>query len=329
MAKSELRTGLVLGKFMPPHRGHEALIRFALEHCDRLIVLVCAYAHEPIPGPLRLDWVKKSFASDASIDVEYCDEALPNAPFSSREVSKAWADYLVQRFPQLTHIFTSESYGDYVAEYAGITHMAFNPERNLVPVSATLIRQSPFRYWKEILTPARPYFVKKVAIVGAESTGKSTLAEQLAAQYKTVFVPEQARDLVPDSKTCTWEDLLKIGTAHAAAIEDELKVANRLLFLDTEINTTKAYGQYLFGRTPEFSAHIEHLNYADLYLLLDTDVPYVQDGTRLDETDRNAMQAAHLAQLQSADITPVIITGSWEERFRAACAAIHSRFADI
>lgn len=322
-----MKTGLILGKFMPIHQGHLALIRFAKSHCDRLIVLVCATESEPIPGLVRLAWAQQVLAGEAGIDVQYTDEDLPDAPYSSRSVSKAWAKYLAQRFPEMSVIFTSEKYGDYVAEYMGISHQLFDQARNQVPVSATLIRNQPFEYWAFIPQPVRPYFVKKVCLYGPESTGKSIMAERLAGHFQTNFVPEAARTILTTSLECTYEDILAIALMQAEWIQQEALRANKLLFCDTDILTTKVYSQYMFNQVPTFEPWILDANHYHLYLFLDDNVPYVQDGTRLGSATRPQLRDAFLATLQQANVEYAIIQGNdWEARFVQAVNIVQERF---
>ena len=321
-----MRTGLVLGKFMPIHLGHLTLIRYARRHCDRLLVLVCANDREPIPGPLRRRWAEQTLAGEAGIEVHYTEVEMPEADHSSRTVSKAWADYLSGQFPEITLFCSSEKYGDYVAEYMDITHLPFDPPRLAVPVSARLIREQPFRYWDYIPQPVRPYYVKKICLYGAESTGKSTLAEKLAQHYRTHFVPEAARNLLKTSFECTYEDLLHIAETQAQWVEQHLKNANKLLFCDTDLLTTKVYAQYLFGQVPAFASWIEAINQYDLHLFMDTDVPYEQDGTRLGSHTRPALRALFLAALKRDHVPFAVITGDWNQRLQTACRLIEERF---
>ena len=94
-----MKQGLVIGKFIPLHKGHEALIKFAATQCDELIVLLGVKKDEPVSGHLRLKWLWETFRYDQSIHIEYTDDELPDSPVSSRDVSKVWADYLSGRFP--------------------------------------------------------------------------------------------------------------------------------------------------------------------------------------------------------------------------------------
>ncbi len=149
-----MKKGLVIGKYMPLHKGHTALIDFALKHCNSLIVLVCTKKDEPIPGKLRFQWLIENYKENINIMIEYTDENLPDSSYSSNSVSKVWAGYLKKRFPDLSVIFSSEKYGDYLAEYMGIEHIRF--DRTKYNILATDIRNDPFKYWDFIPESVMP-----------------------------------------------------------------------------------------------------------------------------------------------------------------------------
>ena len=245
-----MKRGLVLGKFLPLHKGHIELINFARERCDELTVLICSTATELIPGLTRLGWIEEFYKNDARIKpvhIVYDENDLPNTSVSSRTVSHQWADFLKINFPPFDVVFTSEKYGDYLAEYLGAVHIPFNLEKNIVPVSATLINQNPFRYWDFLPDNIKPYFVLKICLVGTESTGKSVLTEKLAKHFNTVYVPEMAREIIEKTVECSPTHLQKIAERHAREIIEKTKLANKLLFVDTDLNITKSYSKFLFA----------------------------------------------------------------------------------
>lgn len=320
----------MLGKFMPLHNGHLALINFAAGQCDKLIVLVGVTAGEPIPGPLRYEWVRAALADQPNIEVRYTDDEFPQAAGPSRLVSKAWADYFLATAPEITHIFTSELYGDYVAEYMGIAHVCFNEARDIVPISATKIRENPVRYWDYIPAVVRPYLVPKVSLMGPESTGKSTLARQLAEHFNTTYIHEMARYMMVNSSECTLELLAEIGEQQALGVQRQARLANRILFCDSDLETTKVYAQYMFGQVPDFPAWVQELHRYDFYLFPEADVPYVQDGSRLGAHTRPELRDRFLAALQATGIPYVVITGTdWGDRLQQAIAAVKARYPDL
>lgn len=145
--------GLVIGSFCPPHTGHIALIDFAGKQVDELIVSLCARSDEEIAGELRLYWMREiltrlphAFLLDYFYDEE---QVLPwGKEGSSRDASRKWAEFYLDRYQDNLPvvIFSSEDYGDYLAEYMGIKHIAFDKQRVLYPVSSRLIRKDPKEY---------------------------------------------------------------------------------------------------------------------------------------------------------------------------------------
>jgi len=325
-----MKTGLVFGKFLPVHKGHIALIEFALKNCDHLYLCLCHTKNESIDGAIRNQWLKDLFFKNPKITIvsfEYDEEKLPNSSVSSKEISKQWAEAFKRILPALDIVFTSEPYGDFVAEYMNAEHLVFDQQRILFPVSATQVRQSPFQYWEYIPENIRYWFVKKICIVGSESTGKSTLAELLAKRYNTFFVPEMARDIIEKTEECTFEDLLKIALLHGETIKKYLPTANKLLFIDTDITITQSYSEFLFHKELFVEDWLKEINKCDLYLFLETDCEFVQDGTRLSQEERNKLSLHHKKIFQAASIDYNIITGDWQQRFESACKIINTRFS--
>lgn len=223
-------------------------------------------------------------------------------------------------------VFSSEPYGEYLAEYLNCRHIPFDPARSAVRVSATQIRQNPLQYWDFIAEAARPFFVRKICISGTESTGKSTLTQRLATYYQTEYVPEMAREIVQETDTCTMEHLYEIAALQARTIQEKQKKANRLLFVDTDVNITRSYTRFLFQKELKTEAWIDRANQFDLHLYLDNDSPYVQDGTRLDERRRNELSDYHLNELRRQGIDFQVLSGDWEERFLGAVLVVDAWF---
>ena len=318
-----------MGKFMPFHNGHIALTGFALANTDELVILVCAHTNEIIGGSIRYNWVKDYYLNNSKVHVhliEYDDALLYADSVSSKAAAQKWANHLKEKFPGTNIFISSEPYGEYVAEHWGIDHLCFDEKRQRVPVSATEIRQHPFKYWSYIPAVVRPYFIKKVCIAGSESTGKSVLTERLAGYYKTVFVPEAARDIVTTTAACTIDDLYTIADVHASAIIETVSHANKLLFADTDITITKSYAAFLFGITIVTEDWVNEANRFDLYLFLETDCNYIQDGTRLDEERREKLSRSHKKEFARQGISYHTINGNWEERFHSAIKIIDQEF---
>jgi len=156
-----------------------------------------------------------------------------------------------------------------------------------------MIRSKPLTNWQYINNFAKDYFVKKICIVGTESTGKTTLAKQLAGYYNTVWAHELGRDIFETTKSGTLEDIQLVGLKHAENILRSVRLSNKLLFVDTDLRITKSYSEFLFGEVPKFEPWIEKANEMDLYIWLTSTTPYVDDGTRLKEPERKKLEKNH------------------------------------
>lgn len=320
-----MRKGFVFGKFMPFHQGHEAMIRFALSHCDTLSVLICCSNKETLPAAVRQSWVRDTFRDEPRVKVQvyqYDEHALPNTSETSASVSAVWADQFKILVPDHTIVVTSEPYGELVAGYMGITHVPFDMQKSQYPVSATKIRANLPDTWKYLPDSVKRSLVTKVVLLGTESTGKTTLTGKLAAHFSCSAVMEAGRDIIADSNDFGIKDLYLIAAEHAARIDKMSIGVSPLMVIDTDIHITMSYGEYAFGTVLDITPAIYDSNKADLYLYLNNDAPYVQDGTRLGEEERNQLDLSHRRILEKYGVTYEEIRGDWEQRFEQAVILI-------
>jgi len=315
----------VFGKFMPFHKGHEAMMHFAFTQCGFLTVLVCCSDKETIPCNIRRQWIAETFAGVTNIEIRefnYQEKELPNTSITSTAVSQVWAEKFKQLLPGYSLVITSEPYGELVAGFMGIKHIAFDEARQLVPVSASAIRNNIVANWQFLPTSVKPYFAIKVIVLGTESTGKSTLTENLARHYQCSIVTEAGRDLIPDSNEFVFEDLYRVANEHARRIEAAVRGNSALVMIDTDVHITKSYARFSFNTELFISDDIYNASKAALYLYLNNDVDFYQDGTRLYEEQRNLLDASHRQILKENNIPIVEITGNWQERFEQAVEEI-------
>jgi len=308
-----MKRGLVIGKFLPIHEGHIALINFAATQCDELIVSMSYTDRDPIDASLRFSWITELFKNNPAIKPamvrdDFDDEALPWP-----ERTSIWANFIRKTYPPIDILFSSEEYGEHFADSLEVAHISFDPDRKKFAVAASLIRAHPFRYWQYIPAVVKPYFVKKVCFYGPESTGKSTMAKRMAAYYHTEFVPEVARELLT-SNVFTLLDIEAIGHAHAERIREKTKAANKILFCDTDAITTQIYSQHYLHAVPDVLYTLEEqINY-DLYFLFDIDVPWVADELRDLGNQREVMLEKFRYELVRRNIPYIFVRGSFEER---------------
>jgi nicotinamide riboside kinase len=163
----------------------------------------------------------------------------------------------------------------------------------------------------------------KIAIFGPESTGKTTLAIQLADHYKTVWTPEFARNYLQkkwdnSNATCTLSDMLPIAYGQTKLENDNVLIANKYLFCDTNLMVTMVFSELYYGFCePELKkAAVEH--YYDLYFLTDIDIPWEKDDLRDGFEKRATFFNAFEKALISNNKPYIKISGSKAERFQKA-----------
>ncbi|RAJ10915.1 HTH-type transcriptional regulator, transcriptional repressor of NAD biosynthesis genes [Chitinophaga skermanii] len=320
-----MKKGLVLGKFYPLHTGHLALINHALWLCDELYILICASNKETIPGAIRLQWIKDSFPNQPFIKpilFEYNEADLPNTSVSDEGVSKVWSEVIATLVPPIDVFVASEPYAVFVAAHLHCAYELFDVPREQYPIAASDIRKQPLQHWGFIAPVARSYFTKKICLYGTESTGKSTLTQLLAEHYQTAYVPEMAREVIEHTDEVQPAHLQEIATLHAYTIVEKLPTAHKLLFIDTDVNITRSYSEFLFQQPLQVAHWITAANKMDLYLFLENDAPYIQDGTRLDRERRDALHLFHEQQLLASQVPFVRISGTWDERLQQAITAV-------
>ena len=173
--------------------------------------------------------------------------------------------------------------------------------------------------------------MRTVCLHGPESTGKTTLATELAEHFGTVAVPEYGRLYCEIfGNECDLEDLRAIRDGEHLLIEAaRRKAKNNLLILDTDAVMTAVWSNVLLGHRPPDLDKIDEP--ADLYLLCDIDVPFVADGIRYfpDQAMRAKMFAQTRRELEQRNLPYVTITGSRYVRLKTAVDAITSRFPEI
>jgi HTH-type transcriptional regulator, transcriptional repressor of NAD biosynthesis genes len=320
------RRGFVLGKLLPPHLGHLHLIEQAAQRCDHLTVLVGTLEREPIPGALRVQWLRECLAERGlhQVAVVHVTDENPQLPHEHPDFWDIWVASIRRALPDgVEVVFSSEDYGDELAARLGLEHVAIDKLRLAVPISATRIRACPWREWEFIPRPVRPWFVRRVCIYGPESTGKTTLAQELAAHYATTWVPEHARTwLEAKGRPCALSDIEPIALGQVASEEAALARARGVLFCDTDVLTTTVWSERYFGTVPPLVQALAAERSYHLYLMTAPDVPWVADALRDQEAGAAWFEERLEAELVRRGRAYVRVFGSWEQRWSIALAAV-------
>lgn len=320
--------GLVVGRFYPPHRGHRHLVETAERGCDRLVVMLPHHPSQQIAGELRRDWLREIHRG--------CDVHLVRDELG--DDVEAWARFTVAHLGRAPDVvFSSEAYGPRFAAHLRCRHVMVDRERALFPISATQVRASPLEHLEWLEPCVRAYFVRRVVLIGAESTGKTTLARILAERYGTEWVPEYGREywerrvagLALDAPLPPWSsDEFRAIAAEQQRREDEAaRSANRVLLCDTNAFATGTWHERYLGRRDEGVDEIGRRGRADLYLLTEPDFPFVQDGWRDGESVRDWMHARFVERLAALPTPMVRLHGPLDDRIAQASAAIDALLA--
>ncbi len=178
-----------------------------------------------------------------------------------------------------------------------------------------------------------PESVITVAVLGAESTGKTTLCRDLAAHFDSLWVSEYMRTYLQakwddEQLTCTWDDLLPIAQGQIA-LENKLakKVTrmsnkNRYLFCDTSLFELMVYSHWYYDDCPAALEQAALAHHYDLILLTEVDIPWVADDLRDSPHQRDEISAYFASQLNKHQKPFQRISGDRKERIRQVVAQL-------
>jgi len=301
--------GIILGKFAPFHTGHVHLVEQARTKCEKLTVVVHSSSADEIPGWIRYHWVKSTFPE---LDVRH-------------KVGVDVMQYLQSLVLTGTPVlFEAGVKHVEMANQIGFGHAPIVSPVDSLRAYSSEIRKNPQANWGFLPRVVRPYYIRRIALVGPESCGKSHLAQALARHFDTVFVEEYGRTYCEKFGM----DSTELDFAHVAGgqlyREDEMALeANRLLFCDTELIVTQVWSEVYFdGKCQPWIFWANHARRYDLFLLCAPDIPWVNDGLREFEGKREWMFERLKAELEARDLPFRVIQGDFGDRTALAVQAV-------
>ena len=170
----------------------------------------------------------------------------------------------------------------------------------------------------------------KVVLYGPESSGKTTLAIQLAKYYKTKYVPEFARQFLQNkwdlnNETCDIDDLTKIAFGQIKIENEIADKSNKILFCDTNILVTKVWSESHYGGfCPKLIKELVNVYHYDLYILTQVDIPWIKDDLRDRPNNRKDMFDIFKAELDNKKFNYLIVNGNQNTRLKMAVKFIDS-----
>ncbi len=167
--------------------------------------------------------------------------------------------------------------------------------------------------------------IQKIAIVGPESTGKSTLTEALASYYGEPFVAEVARSYVANlDRPYQLHDIEAMAQMQVMAERKLLQNANQYLFCDTSLLVHKVWAQFVFNEVPDSIINSYKPNAYGLHLLCNIDIAWVADPLREHPHHRQELFNIYEMELQQSGANYTIISGKHEHRCQSAIEAINN-----
>lgn len=344
-----MRHGLMIGKFLPPHEAHLAHILDASRQCDELSVIVMGSQFERLGGfgvDDRVRWLRIALGH-GNVRVI----AIPADAVEDMNSDTVWAAQveLMRRAlraaerPGPTHVFSAEPYVERLAAELGA--QAVRSARSAV--HATGIRQQPVARWEEIISPARLDLAVRVIVVGAESTGTTTLSRDLARRYALrfpglEFVPEYGREYtylkqaeaalrLPGAgiTDIEWEpaDFVKIA-AEQNRRENAAALRRPLVIGDTNAWATSLWERRYVGSTASLP-EAEAAPSPAIYLVTDhVGVEFEDDGWRDGFHIRTTMTDWFLDGLTARGESWVLLRGDSAERLSHATRIVDQSLAD-
>lgn len=276
--------GFLLGKFMPPHLGHIFCAEVGKARCDVMTVLVCSHDAEPIDGTLRANWMRECLPQPG-FRILHMHRDIPQAPEDDPDFWSIWRAAIAEFHPEpIDWVFGSEGYVHRLAQEMAARPFPVDPDRAVVPVSATKIRENPWSNWEYIPGPVRGHYQCRLVILGAESTGKTVLSDRLATRLNSVAAPEYGREydaIFRHGQSWTSEDFEAIVAGHKALNDTMAKRSGPIVVEDTDAVQTLVWAEVLLGEVPDtLIAQARYAASRKSYLLLDHETRWHDDGTR-------------------------------------------------
>ncbi|MFT3736846.1 MAG: AAA family ATPase [Rhodocyclaceae bacterium] len=346
------RHGLVVGKFYPPHAGHLYLIRTAAQHCGQVTVALLASSVESIPMSARLAWLRdccrswpnvRVVAELDDVRVDYNDPDVWEEHVEIMRTAIAEADAERESSLPVDAVFSSEAYGDELAHRFQAAHVCLDQARSLFPVSGTAVRANLYEHWNDLPPPVRAGLAVRVVIVGAESSGTTTLARDLATALRargdlwnqTRCVAEYGREysanlvalarasgLSGTPADIAWqeEDFVAIAHEQSRLEQDAAMNGSPVLICDTDaLATTIWHERYRACRSAKVEEIAAAMPPRALYVLTNHDgVPFEDDGLRDGEHLRPWMTERFRQSLAVQGVPWIEVSGDRAQRLANA-----------
>jgi HTH-type transcriptional regulator, transcriptional repressor of NAD biosynthesis genes len=335
--------GFIGGKFLPFHLGHVYAIISASNQVDKLYVVVSSSRNRDreicerdgikyISSETRLSWIGESLNNLDNIEIIHVEDDQWDDNYDWEQGANIIKKAIGK---PIDVVFSSEdTYNEYFKKYyPDSKHVVIDDKRNTVTISATEMRRNLYDNWDKLPNCVRSYFTKRVAIVGTESCGKSTLSKKLAKFYNTEYVHEVGRDYCEKySNQLTFEMFDRLAMEHFLLQVEKSEESNKVLFIDSEAVITQYYlDMYLNVKKSPLVEEIIKLQDYDLIIYLEPDIKWVKDGFRFagDKDVRKENNEKLKKMFKDRKIPFVCVNGDYTERFAKSKKLVDDLFGGL
>jgi HTH-type transcriptional regulator, transcriptional repressor of NAD biosynthesis genes len=338
---------LIVGKFYPPHKGHIHLIEMAARFSDYVTVVLLGASVESLTVQERVAWMRYDLSKWPGVrvvgilddfPVDYSDSWVWECHIGLMREAIVHAD-LEKSFPPIDVVFSSENYGIEMGARLGVRAVVLDPERSALKISGSQVRADVTANWDWLPPGTRSGLCIRVVVLGAESTGTTTLCRDLSERLRawggiwerTIWVPEFGREysaalvathnqsyptLMPENITWSEEDFFLIAREQTLREEMAARSGSPYLILDTDaLATTVWHERYRGCVSRELVSMASALPRRELYVVTRPDgVEFEQDGLRDGEHLRSSMTDRFREVVCASGVPWLEVSGTREER---------------
>ena len=338
---------LVIGKFAPLHLGHEHLIQTALDQAEQ--VSVWCYANPEfvgMPPSIRRKWIQKRFPGaqlllplttpppDSAPDADHQQYVRQELSLQDLLGESLYVPEQGEDQP-IDCVFTSEDYGPGLARTLStaehpVTHINVDKDRLAFPISGTRIRENVHEHRQFLSPEVYEHFVERISILGAESTGKSTLAQALAHKLETAWIHEYGAEYYLEHQGGMHQSDFTVVARRHRELEDQAireRRVNRYLVNDTDARTTQMFSFMMTGEAENDLIQLAHeasRRYRHVFVC-DNNVPFSSDHWRASQDVQSVHQRLILSDLATRNVDYTLVSGSVEERVSQILSTLQSR----
>jgi len=315
-----MTTAIMIGKFMPLHKGHKYCIQYGIKNYDRMTVYIDDFNPEPfgkgyISVEDRYNIINNEFGD--KINLVSSKQRNPQCPSETDDFWNIWKDLIIEANGSVPdYIIGSEAYIEKLAEVIGCQFEIIDINRDVFNISATEVRENLSENWDMLPKSTQDYFKRRIAILGPESSGKTTMTRKMSKKFHMSRVPEFAMDFLQElDRDLTIKDMDSIYKGQREYLEKYGK--EPYIISDTDAITTNIWSEKLFGTFNEdaFSKNETDFN---LYILMNLENYNFQDikGRYYDDISiQKWFFNKFIEELEKRNKRYIIVEGkTWEEK---------------